>query len=361
MNSSIHLPPGTIHVDYFLLISLIQIICRVNVRGLRLPDGSLTTEKQALFASKSSMPANKTNRITFSHNNVTSGESMNFPKGYGDFTMQSSDHMLFYFPSAILAHVSPFFKDIININANSFSTSSHDQPLLMEEDARAIFLLLCHIDPLMKTPAIDTSNAETLVKTAYKYRIASVIQWFQEDIFMVPQQAIKNTFYISNKITQGPIKSFAEQHPLLVLSLAEDLGLGDLSRQMLRLLLNGPAEALHSERAAISDPLGVHLFTMRQRRIDWHLQQFRTYATQFDSSERSRCPVCRAQFFQWSLYCTSAIHNTPIWESIENSKGVLQQACPICEDVPLLGDTMNFSSWKKRALSHEAKLPMLPK
>jgi hypothetical protein len=316
---------------------------------------------QALFASKSAMPANKTKRITSSPKNAIHGESINFPKGYGDFVMQSSNAMLFYFPSAILAHVSPFFKDIININTNSLTGSSHDRPLLMEEDARTIFLLLCHIDPLMKNPAMDTSTVENLVKAAYKYRIASIIQWFQEDIFMVPQLVLKDPLYISNGITQEPRKSFAEQHPLLVLSLAEYLGLRDLSRQMLRLLVNGPASALQSKKAAISDSLNSHLLITRQRRVEWHLRQFRACAAQFEGGERFMCPVCSAQFFQWSLSCTSAIHSNPIWESIEHSKRVLEQGCSVCKDVPLLGDTMDFSNWKNRALFYEAKLPGLPR
>jgi hypothetical protein len=305
------------------------------------------------------MPANKTKRITSSPKDETRSESINFPKGYGDFIMQSNNHMRFYFPSAILAHVSPFFKDIIN--TNSLTASSRDQPLLMEENARTIFLLLCHIDPLMKTPAIDASTVESLVKAAYKYRIASIIQWFQEEIFTLPQQATKDPVYISNGITQEPRTYFAEQHPLLVLSLAEYLGLEDLSQQMLRLLVNGPAGALQSKRAAISDSLNCYLLTMRGRRVEWHFEQFRAYVTQFEGGERSKCPVCRAQFFEWSLYCTSAILDIPIWESVEHSKRALEQACSICKDVPLLGDTMDFSSWKKRALFHEAKLPVLPK
>jgi hypothetical protein len=230
----------------------------------------------------------------------------------------------------------------------------------MEEDARTIFLLLRHIDPLMKTPTIDASTVEKLVKAAYKYRIASIIQWFQEEIFTLPQQATKDPLYISNGITQEPRKYFAEQHPLLVLSLAEYLGLEALSRQMLRLLVNGPAGALQPKGVVISDSLNCHLLTLRQRRVEWHLKQFHVYVTQFEGGERSKCPVCRAQFFEWSLHCTSAILDTPIWESVEHSKRALEQACSVCKDVSLLGDTMDFSNWKNRAIFHEAKLPELP-
>jgi hypothetical protein len=294
-------------------------------------------------------------------------ESETFPQTYGYFAMQSSDDMLFYFPRTILAHVSPFFKDMFNISTHSTTSSAvnNDKPLEMEEDSTTLNVLLCHIDPAQPTPDIDEDTISDLLKAADKYQISSIIEWFKREIFKIPYgYMVEPGNYAAPRLSLA----FAQEHPLLILYLAEYLGLDDITRRMMRLLISGPVEDLYVEDVSISGSLTRHLFSLRKKRVDWHLQQLRSNRKKFDADSLSQCSGCRAQFLEWSLHCTNAIIDTPTWANVELSKTHLADSCSVCKSASAFfsryGSRFNrileFSTWESRALAMEKELPDLP-
>jgi hypothetical protein len=154
------------------------------------------------------------------------------------------------------------------------------------------------------------------------------------------------------------------------LYLAEYLGLDDITRRMMRLLISGPVEDLYVEDVPISGPLTRRLFSLRKKRVDWHLQQLRSNRKKFDADPLSKCSGCRAQFLEWCLHCTNAIIDTLTWANVELSKSHLVGSCSVCKSPPLVfvrygmygsrfDQILEFSTWESHALAMEKELPDL--
>jgi hypothetical protein len=65
--------------------------------------------------------------------------SNHFPPGYGDFNIQSSDRVVFSFPSGVLSHASPVFKDMFAFGDPS--TRNNQTPLVVTEDVVIILII----------------------------------------------------------------------------------------------------------------------------------------------------------------------------------------------------------------------------
>jgi hypothetical protein len=152
------------------------------------------------------------------------------------------------------------------------------------------------------------------------------------------------------------------------LYLADYLGLEDITRRMLRLLVSGPVEDLYVEDVPTSGPLIRRLFSLRKKRVDWHLQQLRSRRKMFDADSLSECSGCRAQFLEWCLHCTNAIINTPTWGKVELSRSHLADPCSTCKPAAFIfrfgsrfDRILEFSTWQSSALAKEKELPDLPR
>jgi len=306
-------------------------------------------------------------------------DSKEFPQGYGDFILQSSDHVLFYFSPAILAYVSPFFKDMFAISnhASSPAAINNEQPLVMEEDALTLSLLLRHVDPLKESPPIDATTISRLIRAANKYQIDSVIQWFSKQVFSTPQMILLEPPSINNKYWRD-IKWFSAResafiyiNPLLVLSISEQWCLDQVSRRALQVLAAAPSTTLQIDGVATSYNMFRHILKLREQRISWYQERVEQCRSKFPVDRRSKCPECRVGFIEWILICTRSIQSTPGWDSIRHSKSSLDKECEACKKAGFHASwswnsrkfdwAIDFDGWERDAMAMEAQLPDLPK
>jgi hypothetical protein len=153
-------------------------------------------------------PKNQADQETTS---VSSGKiSSEFPQGYGDFKMRSSDDTIFYFPRGVLAHVSPVFKDMFDI-VNEGTPNSQGL-MTVTENADTINQFLHHIDPLKNPLKMKKETVIPLLEAARKYQVSKIIKKFEEE-------ACRN-------ILGGEFR----EAPMLLLHIAEEFGLESVGK-----------------------------------------------------------------------------------------------------------------------------------
>ncbi|PVF93994.1 hypothetical protein CPB86DRAFT_789511 [Serendipita vermifera] len=103
--------------------------------------------------------------------------STDFPQGYGDFEIQSSDNTIFYFPRGVLAHVSPVFRDMFDV-ANEDTPNAQNR-ITVTEDAATIRQLLHHIDPLKKPLPMEKDTIIPLLEAGRNYQVLKIGERFQ--------------------------------------------------------------------------------------------------------------------------------------------------------------------------------------
>ncbi|CAG8628833.1 4508_t:CDS:2 [Acaulospora colombiana] len=152
--------------------------------------------------------------------------SIDFPLGYGDFELKSSDNVIFSFPRGILAHVSPVFKDMFSIG----DTDGQHEPLNLTEDSKTIRQFLLYIDPLKYSPGFTLDTAESLIEAATKYQVAIMVETFEN--WAVTGSACISHDAKSDVVSNGssPIK----KDPMLFLSLAEKFCLPEIGSISMR-------------------------------------------------------------------------------------------------------------------------------
>jgi hypothetical protein len=101
--------------------------------------------------------------------------SSDFPSGYGDFELKSSDNVIFSFPCGLLAHVSPIFKDMF-----ALGDPNQKEPLPLTENAEAIRQFLLYIDPLKESPKLTTGSMTAFVEVAKKYQVPMMLEAFKK-------------------------------------------------------------------------------------------------------------------------------------------------------------------------------------
>jgi hypothetical protein len=139
----------------------------------------------------------------------------NFPEGYGDFTFQSSDGVIFHFPQFLLSFASPVFKDMYDMGNNAES----GEILKLTEDAATLDLLLQFIDPTKESPRLVWDTVEKFIDAADKYQVNTVLSWFQKEAELVAL----NNHYI--------------ERPMLCLELADRFKFENLARLAARDLI----------------------------------------------------------------------------------------------------------------------------
>lgn len=109
---------------------------------------------------------------------ATPKDSTNFPPGYGDFALQSSDGVICHFPRYLLAYISGFFKDLFDLpNSDSGPT-----PLLLTEPSQMVELLLSHMDTKIRVQSINPNTIVDLLEAARKYQVPTIGEWFEAEI-----------------------------------------------------------------------------------------------------------------------------------------------------------------------------------
>ncbi|PVG01571.1 hypothetical protein CPB86DRAFT_870996 [Serendipita vermifera] len=152
--------------------------------------------------------------------------STEFPSGYGDFELKSSDNVMFSFPRGVLAHVSPVFKDMFSIGG----TSDQREPLALTEDSKVIKEFLLYIDPLKPSLGFTLGTVESLIEAATKYQVATMVETFEKWM-------VWGSYYIHFHSKSGFVwdgDSPIKKDPMLFLSLAERFDLPDIGSISMR-------------------------------------------------------------------------------------------------------------------------------
>jgi hypothetical protein len=132
--------------------------------------------------------------------------SGDFPPGYGDFSIQSSDRMVFSVPRSILSHASPVFRDMFTFGDPN---TGNQVPLVVTEDASTIGQFLLYLDPLKEPVELTKDNVSSFLEVTTKYQFPNIEERFERIILG----------------KDGQLQGIYAEEPLLILSLAEKLNL----------------------------------------------------------------------------------------------------------------------------------------
>lgn len=158
-------------------------------------------------------------------NNTTSLETQNsasFPPGYGDLIIQTADMVVFHFPSFLLGHVSPIFKDMFVIGEPQ---NGRERVVAITEDSKVWDEFLSHIDPSRKTPTFNPDTVSGVMIAAQKYCVESILEWFEREVFVEIRSNTNNS--------TAPIV----EYPLVVLAIALHHNFDSIARHAIRELL----------------------------------------------------------------------------------------------------------------------------
>jgi hypothetical protein len=238
--------------------------------------------------------------------------SKDFPEGYGDILLQSSDAENFHFPSFLLAYSSPVFKDMFELapKANKdVGEQTQEQkrrdPIVLSEDAVTIRGFLLHIDPLKIPLPIRKGTIKPLLEAARKYQLSTVLQWFEREV----EKAVNTT-----RVASQERKPLIEQDPLFVLSLATEYGAQELIPKAILAAVNG---APMKEGDILDDQQYRLIHSLRQKRVEKYLSNIDRVA-RVELAELSKC-ACGATYSGWLIDVTKVILKEPLWESFEAS------------------------------------------
>ncbi|KAG8797702.1 hypothetical protein FRC16_008597 [Serendipita sp. 398] len=111
--------------------------------------------------------------------------SPDFPENYGDFRLISSDGVTFSFPRFLLAHVSPVFKDMLEIGTGN--PMGQQAELRLAENFTTLDQLLRLLDPTKKPLPIHIDTIEGLLESAQKYQVERVFEYWEEQMKVIDE------------------------------------------------------------------------------------------------------------------------------------------------------------------------------
>ncbi|KAG8805285.1 hypothetical protein FRC17_005591 [Serendipita sp. 399] len=211
-----------------------------------------------------------------------------FCEGYGDFKLQSSDGVIFFFPKWLLSYSSPVFQDMFQLGESNSdeqqkerevdaqtalvvaatSISTTPQPSIqVTEDALILDLVLRHIDPRQVIAPIHEATIERLLEAARKYQLTPIMSWFEAE-------AVKHVEYPENPT---PGRSLMAYNPLLVLALATEYDLVHLAQRAACALINGSPDLL-LKNVNIRLDIYRRVHSLREQRVKWYHQRVGTIA-----------------------------------------------------------------------------------
>lgn len=285
-----------------------------------------------------------------------------FPEGYGDFALESQDGVICYFPSQILGHMSPVFKDMITLGDNGPRTSA--PPVKLTESVKTLELFLTHLDPNLTKASIDKETIADLLEAAHKYQVNTIMHWF--DLEATTQRTRRGMVVASDE--------FAINYPGEALSLATRYGLVETVRLSLRELCNSDSQRLLDHVPA----LGISIYLKVQRLRETRIKRYQnwvgvmTKARPDPTKERTisskpyfaiqsdgyyTCNKCVAQRAYWTGEMLKAVHSEPVWTSFIRAYETDSKCCFAWSDY--FRDML--PEWEAEALREEAKLPEWPR
>ncbi|PVF96613.1 hypothetical protein CPB86DRAFT_678739, partial [Serendipita vermifera] len=130
--------------------------------------------------------------------------SRQFGPSAGDISLLSSDNVLFYYPSAILRYVSPFFAAKFEANEHLVVTGEHPHiPVQADSCTLTSILIIAH--PGLPNPTVDTvATLQKLLAVAREYDMKGVRETLKS-LFHTPVTNRKNQ---GSLIQREPLHSF---------------------------------------------------------------------------------------------------------------------------------------------------------
>ncbi|CCA73445.1 hypothetical protein PIIN_07399 [Serendipita indica DSM 11827] len=180
--------------------------------------------------------------------------SPEFPVGYGEFILISSDNVVFHFPHFLLGHVSPVFRDMFSLSSSEAVTGPPEVKLT--EDSATIDHLLRFFDPNKKIlPTESLDQMVRLYEAAHKYQVQQVSDWLEREIQIIALSKRSKEF----------------SNPMQVLAVASRYRLPEVARVALRQLISAPSSAMQGDITVGSNLFG-HLLHLREQRLRWYIQ-----------------------------------------------------------------------------------------
>jgi hypothetical protein len=259
--------------------------------------------------------------------------SPEFPDGYGDAVIRSSDGVIFHFPRFLLSHVSPVFRDMYQLG----DSARNEDILTLTESHSTLEHLLQHIDPLKDTPPLIWNRVGDLLEAAEKYQIVSVFRWFEKEVAI--GMRAKPTPQLPN--------------PIFCLALASRYELRTTAKLAVRQLIKYPISEIKLVYL-INERLFEHLLRLRTARSQWLAMVILQCDFHYDINYGRSCefhPENDTWF--WMQIAMQAVIEEPSWAALESSvNNNLPKGCR-CRR-PYLPE-----HWKEKAEQKEAELPEL--
>jgi hypothetical protein len=245
----------------------------------------------------------------------TSPVSSQFSEGYGDFAIRSRDGVTCYFPGIILSHASPVFRDMFGMVQGSVHEGTKDRLVDVTEPLPILELFLKHLDPTIITPPIDPDTIRDLLIMADKYQTGTILPWFEQEA--VTQRV--------NRATSQSQDSLLDTHPLLVLSLAMQFQLKQITDAALKVAVGCNEKLLYVGSPTLSLSIFFQISQLRDQRIGIYLTIVGILASHKFSPPKG-CVGCSPHRAQWVLDISNAVRLQPQW--MEFMKAF--DACPPC-------------------------------
>ena len=287
----------------------------------------------------------------------TPRDSTKFPPGYGDFTLQCSDNVICHFPRHLLEYMSPVFKDMFSLDAETIdcgsTTKPSNPPLKLTESSAVIEALLEHIDPKSKRVLpIHPDIILGLLDAARKYQIATVIEWFSEQGWL--RQA---------EITSGEVAGpFTSTHPAVALECAVQFDLPHIGKLALRELASAPSSKIQLGSTDLSSRVYKHQCHLREARVKMYRGYISQISTAFNSkySVARPCSQCLNHLCIWVLTMERAVVDSPGWQSFLEAYET-GKLCGRCKLTPWPNGFREYlKTWEKEAKKVEDELPEWP-
>ncbi|KAG8751226.1 hypothetical protein FRC14_008068 [Serendipita sp. 396] len=263
--------------------------------------------------------------------------SPDFPENYGDFRLISSDGVTFSFPRFLLAHVSPVFKDMLEIGTGN--PMGQQAELRLAENFTTLDQLLRLLDPTKKPLPIHIDTIEGLLESAQKYQVERVFEYWEEQMKVIDEYG-------------GIIKI---RHPMMSFLLAMRFGRDELTTLALRELIRAPDKSL----SLVNHKAITYVYGLRQERSEKliaHIHKFQKTIRGFDCCLRPGLALTKDVTPSLILQ----LIKEPSWNTFEKNMDIWS-SCPSPVAGHIRGSKVVFNDWKAKILEEEMVLPEIPK
>ncbi|KAG8796927.1 hypothetical protein FRC17_007904, partial [Serendipita sp. 399] len=110
--------------------------------------------------------------------------SEEFPAGYGDFNLVSSDGVVFSISRTFLSYVSPIFRDMLELGHNEIE-------LQVVEGSKILDQFLRFFDPLKNLLHIEWETVDALLEAARKYQVERIFTYWEQQVLTSDEDGTK--------------------------------------------------------------------------------------------------------------------------------------------------------------------------